>query len=397
MKIGFQGRFLLHPFTGIGQYSKHLLEEFTQIAQSRQHEFIVAKPEKPLTSGFKRHYFEQHTALKFFRQHRVDLMHFPYPAHPWKIQKVPTIVTVHDVIPWIFPEYRQGIFSSVTHEFAKKSLHLATHIITVSEFSKQEIMRVCGVPAEKISVIYNGYSPVYTEDFQMGRQAQTQDGHLNKLPEPLQKNNYILYVGGYDKRKNVDLLLESFRLFSKKQKNATLVLVGRPHFQTSLYSKNGLSELTFKSVGTTFEVADIGNGGRIFRTDFLDEETLAVFYRFCRFFIHLSSYEGFNIPPLEAAASGVSLLLSDIPVHREIFGDSALFTSFSDPSEVTHSMEQLWNQTDLRQNLAEKSKLQAKKYSWKQSAEQHLSVYESVCHSRPLSPSLSSSFPQSSG
>lgn len=421
MKIGFQGRFLDLPFTGIGQYSRGLLDEFEKefwnenlagdaaVRNLRKNsdrltgdEVVVCRPKNPIIGkALRRHIFEQHEAPKFFRQHPVDLLHVPYPGNPWRALKIPTVVTAHDVIPWIFPEYRTGIFSSLSASFAKRAIHLATHLITVSEFSKREIMRVCGVPAEKISVIYNGCSEIYsplensTADFADSGDAQilTETEFSKLFFHELKPFSYILYVGGYDCRKNVSRLLESFRLFAQQQKNAVLALVGRVPFSTPLYQKNSLDDLTFRHLNDTMEMADIGNGARVIRTDFLDEAVLATLYRHCRFFIHLSSYEGFNIPLLEAAKCGAPLLLSNTPVHHEIAGNAGIFVDQFDCVSVADGMKKIWNEGQFRKNLSEKSLDMAKNYSWKKSARAHLSLYGAICQSLPLSSPSWSSYP----
>lgn len=373
MKIGFQGRFLAHPYTGIGQYTHGLLREF---GKQQEIHFTIPAPEKceenfgasvhvqqvrePFlaTKGVKRHYFEQHSALKFFLEQKVDLIHFPYPSHPWRPMNVPTIVTVHDVIPWIFPEYSNGILSSLAHGKAKSALHLATHIITVSEFSKKEIMRVCAIPEEKISVIYNGCSQAYEKPADASLIDQFQ----------LQKKQYFLYVGGYDSRKNVPTLVEAFKIFASKNPDATLVLVGMP-------DEISFTGLTLKSYGDTMKVSSVSEKGKVVCTGFVDEKTLATLYRNCTAFVHLSKYEGFNIPLLEAAKSGAPLILSDIPVHREIAKNNALFVDSTDPPSIANAMQY------PPQQISE----QFRQYSWQKSADQHLSLYRTLCQLPPFS------------
>lgn len=336
MKIGFQGRFLDLPFTGIGQYCAALVREFSGLFSepSRRHELFVCKPEKSVAgNGFQRHVFEQHTALKFFAKSGVDLIHFPYPAHPWRgMGRCPTIVTVHDVIPWIFPKYSNGILSHMAHVFSKRSVHYASHIVTVSEFSKSEIMRVLGVPEEKISVIYNGCNAIFFD-----RSSACPAGEA--CFELSSEQPYMLYVGGYDARKRVARLEEAFQLFSKECPEAMLVLVGKTHIIS-------------------------------------DEKKLACLYRHARMFVHFSEYEGFNIPVLEACASGTPVVISDIPVHRELFADGAMFVDPDDLSGTVSKMVSLWREPASLANFGEKSRRVAARFSWKKCAEEHVKVYE---------------------
>ncbi|MEK7544587.1 MAG: glycosyltransferase family 1 protein [Patescibacteria group bacterium] len=348
MKIGFQGRFLDLPFTGIGQYSAALVREFGTMfsASSLRHELCICKPESSVAGkGFQRHVFEQHTAPKFFTKSSVDLIHFPYSAHPWRVMKVPTVVTVHDVIPWIFSNYSNGILSHMAHVFSKRSVHYASRIVTVSEFSKNEIMRVVGIPEEKISVIHNGCNEIFFD-----RSSECPAGE--ECFERECERPYMLYVGGYDTRKRVARLEEAFELFLKECPDALLVLVGKTHMAN-------------------------------------DEKKLACLYRHARMFVHFSEYEGFNIPVLEACASGTPVVISDIPVHRELFGEAAMFVQPDDLAATVSKMVSLWKQPASLASFGEKSRRVATQFSWKKCAEEHLKVYESFPQSYILHPQSS--------
>src|SRR3990167_6954091 len=147
MKIGFNGRFLLNPYTGIGQYSLNLLTEMAR--QDPQTEWIVAIPEplptkqkiefpenihllvvlekRFLSASFRQFWWEQVQCPRALQKQNPDLIHYPYPANPrfrapWNLKKVKTMVTVHDLIPWKRSEYRRKFRSRFYQKNAQKAL-----------------------------------------------------------------------------------------------------------------------------------------------------------------------------------------------------------------------------------------------------------------------------------
>ena len=353
MKIGVNARLLTKPFTGIGQYTKNLFTELAKI--DKDNEYILVVPEKvdvhfpknvqvkvvkeksAGTSGMKKTWWEQITVPDFFISQGMDAAFFTYPCNPWSKDwyrgKTKTFVTVHDCIPWMNKDYRKGLLSKLYHAQTKKAVKMADKIFTVSESSKKEIVDVCGADRKKIIVAYNDAADVYGEP--------AGEDVLRKVlgRYGLKRGKFALYVGGYDKRKNVPLLVKAYGEFFTGHSDIPLVLVGENTDENLPY---------------------------IVRTGFLPEESLAALYSSCAVFINLSSHEGFNIPIIEAANCGSPIILSDIPVHREIAGDAAMFVDFSSEKIVSAIGKAL--DAGKGEHLIKKLKNLSKKYSWKNCA-----------------------------
>lgn len=346
MKIGVNARFLAKPYTGIGQYTIGLLKELGKmdidivavVSEKVDYDFgdrvrIVVVPEGRVgTAGVRKTYWEQIKVSEFFMKEEVDLAWFTYPSNPWtRDWVVATVVSVHDCIPWKLAKYRRGLLSKMYHKMSRKAVASADLVLTVSEFSKSEIVELCAVAAKKVKVIYNDAADVYS--------SGGDGGILKKLG--LDGGKYFLYVGGYDDRKNVA------RLVSERSKKWPLVLAGGKLFDNDLYG--------------SFDEAD-----GVIKTGFLSEAELAALYAGCGAFVSLSKYEGFNIPIVEAANAGAPLILSDIPVHHEVAEDGAVYVGAED---------------NLREKMEGKmidSAGVAKKYDWKRSADQLMGCFRSL-------------------
>lgn len=352
MKIGINGRFLTKPFTGIGQYTLGILKNL-----SKENEYLVVVPEnlprklmvsfgknikvkvlperRLLTAGLRKTWWEQVQVAEEFVRQKVDKAFFPYPGQPWTgdfYLKVPSVVTVHDCIPWMDKRYRRGFLSRLYHLQSKRSLVFAEKIVTVSAQSKKDLMKVCDLAEKKIEVIYNGASEV----FEKPSKVKIEKFGLNK-------NAYYLYVGGYDVRKNVALMLEEF---AAAKAEYPLALAGGKVVKSNLYKS-----------------FDQARG--VVKTGFLSAEELNCLYRNARALINLSEAEGFNLPILEAAKCGLPLVISDISVHREIYGDSAIYVDLKKGGGLQKALKRLNEDEKL---WREKAKKVATKYSFEKAA-----------------------------
>lgn len=352
MKIGVNGRFLTLPYTGIGQYTVNLFRELAKIMP--QDEFIMVVPEEleidfPKNvrievlrerarggSGMRKTWWEQIQLQEFFKHEKVDVAFFPYPSNPWpKDFYIKTIVTVHDCIPWTDKRYRKGVLSRMYHNMTRRAVKNADLVLTVSKTSKKEIHELCDVESK---VVYNDVSDVYRKK-----------ASLDALKEfHLKEKEYFIYCGGFDVRKNVKKLISEYEKFAEHNENIPLVLAGGKVLDGKIY--NSFDELESKF-------------GHIVKTGFLSEEDLATLYQNCLGFVHLSEQEGFNIPLLEAAVGGAPLILSDIPVHREIAGaDGAQFVE-DDVASAMHNLLEDREKWSLRaQEIGDR-------FSWKKSAQ----------------------------
>jgi len=178
-------------------------------------------------------------------------------------------------------------------------------------------------------------------------------------------------VGGYDKRKNVSLLLEIFNRYISPKYEVDLVLVGGKLRNSPLYSS--FDCLTDNPNRPRIEA----RLGGVKSLGFLPDEELAAVYQDCLCFLHLSKKEGFNIPIVEAAESGAPIVLSDTEVHREIASDGAEYVDLKDKEAISRTLKKMVTSTEFRKELIEKSSRLKGKYTWEKAAEQTLQIYKS--------------------
>ena len=370
MKIGINARFLPQPYTGIGKYSYNLLSALSQLDEVNQYFLFTPQlvdfplpdnfrqirvPEKDFASpGLRKAHWEYHLIPKEMKKWEVDMAHFLYLSNPLMKLGIPTIVTVHDMIPWRLPEYNEHFRSKLYHLHAKWALKRADHIITVSEFSKSEIKKIVKIEDKNISVTLLAPSITHQDDMPPGLSL---------------RRKFLLYVGGYDSRKNVPMLLIAYQKFIANYYPIDLILVGG--------KGKGLED--YITDAFTQKVADrfpVKPKGKIIFTEPLQDSELSAMYRQALALVHPSSYEGFNLPLVEAMKHGLPLVISDIPVNHEVAGDAGFYVNPKSEDTFGIGLHEFLNNSAMRKKLAGNAVQRAKNFDWKQAAQQTLDVYD---------------------
>ena len=369
MKIGINARFLLHPYTGIGQYTRCLI--LTLAKAEPANEYFLFLPElsdislpdnchqvrvveKPYRSkSIQKAHWEHVLVPKEMERAGVNIAHFPYPSNPWRKLPMPTIVTVHDVIPWRLKEYRKRLRTKIYHLNARLALKKADHIITVSEFSKSEIIKYLKIKEKNISVI--PLAPPFTET-------------PISFPDLNLRRKFFLYVGGYDERKNVTRLIQAYQKHIAPTYPIDLIMVA---------GKNrGLEDMiTDEHCDRVAEKYPLKIKGKVIFTDTLDQSELQCLYRQAMALVHVSTYEGFNLALVEAMSAGIPIIASDIPVHHEVTDNNALFVDPYNIDSIGNGMHQLINDPAMQRELAFTGKERSKNFSWDKTAEETLYDY----------------------
>lgn len=369
MKIGINARFLTFPFTGIGQYTRSLIPTLAKI--NPENEYFLFTPElvdinlpencrqirvveKPYRSkSIQKAHWEHVLVPKEMENMGMDLAHFLYPSNPRRKLPMPTIITVHDVIPWRLKAYRKKFRSKMYHLNARLALKKADHLITVSEFSKSEIIKYLKIKEKNISVI--PLAPPLSDD-------------QITFPDLDLRRKYFLYVGGYDERKNVHSLIHAYQKHIAPYYPIDLIMVGG--------KDKGLDDMiTDKYCEKVAGKYTLKIKGKVVFTDALEQSELLCLYKQALALVHVSSYEGFNLPLVEAMSAGIPIIASDIPVHHEVTDENALFVDYLDENSIGNGMHMLINDWSLQKELAQKGKERAKDFSWDKTAEETLYVY----------------------
>lgn len=268
------------------------------------------------------------------------------------------ITIVHDMAYKAYPETVRKRTRRLLDLALEKSCARADKIITVSEFSKQEIIKYLGVDAEKIVVMPNGvdfsiYHPNYTEE------------EVKKVKEIYHiDGSYLLYLGTLEPRKNIERIVQAYaKLKDEVHGVPKLVLAGR---------KGWMYDSIFKSV------SNLGLEKDVIFTGYVDEKDAPILISGSELFIFPSIYEGFGMPVLEAMACGTPVLTSNITSLPEVVGNSGLLVNPFNVGEIKSGIKLLLENDDLRDKYIGEGLEKAKIYSWNQSVKILQDVFDEL-------------------
>lgn len=387
MIVGINGRFLTKPYTGVGQYTRNLFahlavnnpydkfifavpelfdisDEINEIGGENVE--VVVLPEKFFgTAGMKKTYWEQVQLPRFFKKRSVDIVHYPYPSNPWRGFNKPVVVTVHDTIPWTMKAYRKSFLTRLYQDRAKKAVKKADAVVTVSIASKKEIIDVCGVKEGLVHVIYNATSAAFAVATAAHKEVLQRYGINPKKP-------FFLYIGGFDERKNVRALVDVYMREIAPNYEVNFVLAGAKSLNNPLYGS--FDDLT-KAANDPSVKAHKGN---MVVTGFVDEKDLPALYQSSFAFLTFSNREGFNLPLAQAAAAHTVIIASDLPVHREIAGDVAIFCPPDDKKQLSSLMKKIIVDKAFYKNRKQKMNNYKTPFLWEKSAQQLMELYKKL-------------------
>jgi glycosyltransferase involved in cell wall biosynthesis len=291
---------------------------------------------------------------------RGTRLHVPYFAPPLRCS-VPTITTIPDIIPLLLPAYRGGLHVQAYMALVAQAARRATHIITFSQHSRNDIAAHMGLPHQRITATLLAADERYQPPASHAAAAAAVAGRYG-VPQP-----YIYYVGGLDARKNVVVLLRALALLRDAGDcPPTLALAGR-----SL----GKDRRLFPDLEQT--IASLKLEGLVRRLD-VPYEDGPLLYQGCMLFAFPSHYEGFGLPPLEAMACGAPVVVSSASSLPEVVGDAALCVAPDDVDGWAAALRRLLQRAALRADLRERGLAQAARFSWRRVAEETAQVYEQI-------------------
>lgn len=353
MKIGIDARVLDRAFTGTGRYLLNILNELPN--QDSKNEYILfTASQLDVNKDFYQIANISQTKIplkiyspiwlnyelpKLVKNNSLDILFSPNILVPLvDLGKTKKVAVLHDVIPKVYPEYYPFFYKRYLSIFLPASLRKTDVLITVSEFSKKDIVKHFGIPWEKVKVVYNTASNhFYPRSYE--RIAQT--GKLEELNLPPQ---YILFVGAIEKRKNILCLLKTMDILKEKRNSIELVIVGNGGYDS-------------KSI-----VEEIQRRNYVRHIPFINDELLKYVYNKAFVFMFPSYYEGFGIPPLEAMQSGIPVLTANTSSLAEVVGEGGLMFDPDDYHSFAEAVIRLQGDADYYEKIKTKSLLQAKKF-----------------------------------
>lgn len=280
--------------------------------------------------------------------------HYNVPALPVRARK--RIVTIHDV----YHLAHSSELNLVKRLYAKVVLPLAARlsdrIITVSDFSRQEILKYAHIGPEKIVVIYNGV------DFDRFNKAKVNSAFLDRY----HLGRYILYVGNVKPHKNITGLIDAFRILHDKYADIKLVIAGeKEQFITGV---RGVEQI----------VKTRSLERHVIFTGFVDDKDLPGLYKGAELMVFPSLYEGFGLPPLEAMASGTPVVASRGSSIPEICGEAPIYVDPYNPLDMADAIARVLEDGNLRDNLIKRGLERSRAFRWEGSARTHIRLLEEL-------------------
>lgn len=362
MRIAVNTRFLLKgKLEGIGWFTNEIVKRL-----------VLNHPEDEFIFFFDRPYDQQ-----FIFAHNITPVVLQPPArHPvlwyiwfeWSVKralkkyqadvfvstdgflslssKVPSILVVHDLAFEHFPEHLPFKFRYYLQKFTPEFIRKSIHTVTVSAYSKQDIVDLYGTAPEKLSVVYNGANQLY--------RPLSSDERIFFKNKYAGGTEYFVFTGALHPRKNILNLLQAFTIFKKKQRSSMkLLIVGRYAWKSEPI-RELIENHPFKEDVVHYNYMQV------------DELCNVIGAAYALTFVSL--FEGFGIPVLEALQCNVPVIVSDNTSLPEVAGNAGLYTDPGDIEDIAAKMCMLYKDEHLRDQLIANCPIQAAKFSWDKSA-----------------------------
>jgi len=342
MKIGIDVLPLYNQsqFRGIGFYIKRLIEA---LKKEKEIELVEIKDRKI--------------------PNEIDLIHYPYFS-PFFISlplfsRKKFIVTIHDLIPLVFPKaYPSGIRGKIKFEIQKVLLKRASRIITDSENSKKDIIKFLKIPEERIDIVFlapgNNVKRIENKEF------------LAKLSNKFNlPKRFVLYVGDVNFNKNVIGIVKACRMVK-----IPLVIVGKQAVQSDFDADNIENRSLAELISLTEGKKDI------IKLGFLEEDELSGLYSLASVYCQPSFYEGFGLQILEAMTCGCPVVTSNISSLPEVAGKAALLVNPESTEEIAEGIRKMIEDKEFREKMVSAGFKQASKFGWEKTARETIKAYE---------------------
>lgn len=360
MRVALDTTFLDRPPSGIGAYVCALRRELAKMTE----ELDVVEIRQPssgpwsrLGSRGARFGWEFVGAGWTNRRSNVDLLHMPMMSRP-VMAGCPVVVTVHDVIPYVMPEYRVSRAMQVNIAVAKQSIRFAKAIITPSQHAANDVIRVLGVPRDKVWITYEAADASYAPL----RNDQKADRAV--LDRHSITGKYIFNVGGLDVRKNVPALVRAF---------AEICMDGDPDLQLVIAGAEHSSNSVIYPPLTPL-IKEFGLERRVILTGRVSEDDKIALMQRAEIYVTPSLYEGFGLTVLEAMACGVPVIAANRTSLPEVVGDAGMLVEPRVP-ELTSAIRILLASSDLRSKLSAHGRERSSSFSWSTTARETVAVY----------------------
>jgi len=397
--IGIDARFYGPKQKGLGRYVQKLVKNLEKVDLTNQYIIFLRKENwseyQPSQPNFKKvladygWYGLKEQVLMPLKiwQAKVDLMHFPHFNLPIFCSK-PFVVTIHDLVLKKFPTRRASTLSPFLYWLKNLAYRLVVYsavkrakkIITVSKYTKNDILKYFRVKPEKIEVVYEG-APSRLDLSSGTSEVRPLERDLREVPTPevkplsfsIQKGltsnlskPYLLYVGNAYPHKNLERLILAFKkLVEDEQMDCQLVLVGELDY-------------FYKRLKKFVRCSLFAVHSKVVFTDFVSDKQLAALYQNASLYVFPSLGEGFGLPPLEAMAFGLPVVCSRATCLPEVLGHAAVYFDPENIEEMAAKIKQVLEDKEIQEKLISQGFKRIQKYQWSKMAQEILEIYRTV-------------------
>ncbi|KAA3660798.1 MAG: glycosyltransferase family 1 protein [Chloroflexi bacterium] len=288
-------------------------------------------------------------------QHQATMYHSPYYLMPYR-PKVPTVVTIYDLIPQLFPQTVSLQARLLSRLATRLALRSANHIIVISETTRRDLLAAFPIQPEKVTAVPLAPDPIFQPQ---PESTILQIRHKYNLPE-----TYALYLGSNKPHKNLVRLLEAWKIIIDEQENPPQLIIAGAWINRYPEPQQKAAEFGIENA-----VQFLGP---------IPEADLAALYSSAALFVFPSLYEGFGLPVIEAMACGTAVSCANSSSLPEIGSDAAHYFDPTNVREMATVIGRLLANDSLRFELEEKGKTQAQNFSWKKAANSTLQIYRHI-------------------
>lgn len=376
MHVVLDARYLSEHQSGVGYYTQRLVAGLAAIDRANRYTCVVVRDESgrpvlppsveswPTRVSFENHltgdlWLLGYLPLQLYRL-GADVYHGPAVFLPLVKLGYRTVVTIHDLVSFLFPATVPRKYSLYMRLMTRLSVRSADRIIAVSGATKEDLARVLGVPDASVVVIHEAVGPEFAVPPAAGEVERTLARYGIRPP-------YCLFVGNLEPRKNLVRLIEAFALLRargpEEARACQLVLAG---------TRGWLYGGIFRAVEAH------GLADTIVLTGYVPPADLPALYAGAACFVFPSLYEGFGLPVLEAMAAGAPVVASRVGAIPEVAGDAALLVDAGRPAEIADAVARVLAEAGLRERLVARGRARAREFTWERVARQTLAVYQAV-------------------
>lgn len=377
LRLGLLGYGLDRPLTGIGRYSVEIARQFSLPGSGVSLEVIkpFSSPVADLDEYLRtRRIFGSRLPAYMLagplqiatvaRRDELDVIHDPFGVSPFfmphRIAPFGRVLTLHDMIPFVYPETHARLTNLLFRRYIPRSLRFVDRIITDSESSRQDIVRFLRFPPERVTAIPIGVAPQFAP-----ASAEVCQRVRERYGLPV---DYILTVGSLTPRKNLETLFAAYYQLRQRGLPHRLVVVG---------------PTAWKSAGIFQRLRSLGIEQDVVLTGFVADTDLPALYSAASAFAFPSLYEGFGLPPLEAMACGTPVVTSNRSSLPEIVGDAALLVDPLDVDALASAIDRLLTDAGLTTAMIARGLARTRLFTWERTAREHCRVYRDVSGRSP--------------